>query len=173
MKNLRFVLVIIASLELMAQDKPSQPVATAGAAAQNGEKTSPAAKQGFDWDRVASAVAAARWGEVSRFFQEKGDAKITRLAVATENDLQHQLLTAGEITPETAAAAIAEAKLDAALLKASDARLVRVVNNRLYFDVPLEKVAPLGKALAAAGYGTRLLVFRGRGSFNIPHSGPQ
>ncbi len=172
MRNLYFVLVLVASLELVAQEKPAQTVAT-GAAAQGGENASPAAKHGFDWDRVANAVAAGEWDSVSRFFQEKGNAKIARLAVATKNDLRHQLLTTGEITPETTAAAIAEAKLDAALLKASDARLVRVVNNLLYFDVPLEKVAPLGKALAAAAYGTRLLVLRGQGSFNIPRTGPQ
>lgn|GEM_PF-5508044 len=133
----------------------------------------PSVERGFDWDAFARNLSTGNLAAVSQFFRLKDGVNTAKLAVSAAKDLKHDLLLAGDITPQSAAAAIAEAGLDGKLLSDNGARLARSVGSTLYFDVPLEKAAVLGKALSAAGFSARPLALSGENSFNLKPGGPQ
>ncbi|MDD2773871.1 MAG: hypothetical protein PHP45_09295 [Elusimicrobiales bacterium] len=133
----------------------------------------PSAERGFDWDAFARNLSTGNPAAVSQFFRLKDGVNTAKLAVSAAKDLKRDLLLAGDITPQSATAAIAEAGLDGKLLSDNGARLARAVGSTLYFDVPLEKAAVLGRALSAAGFSARPLALSGENSFNLKPGGPQ
>ena len=128
----------------------------------------------FNWDQFGRNVKDGNFGFERRFFREDGDIRISRLEVTMpDKKFKTELLLPADVTEATTKTALEYSAIDAALVKDNEAKLVRTLDNKLYFDINMEKAAPFAKALIEKGFAVRPLILQGQGSFNIPKTGPQ